>query len=262
MPNPPFDSVNDALNMARTRLNDDLSSLVPTSGKLLGNTVAFTQQSVNSAWRRLQEFLANLGYIDLVEEAVITGLGPVANMDPATQTYLDWTGYWNGATLNAALALPQDCIFPILMWERMTGQNACFAPMTNWLDGLPSQGKSQQLGVWEWRQRRIYMNGSLNTEDLRIRYAAYQLDFADVSATSRWWQQPIPMMRCLDALSWYICAEIVDAREDVEGSPCQAKAEAAAKLIMNRDIRAKQRVNVRRMPRSGRFQQSWGGYWC
>lgn len=254
---PPYPILNDILNTARVRLNDAIASL---AGDVVTNAQPFTQVMANDAWQRLQTFLANLGIVRLKQEIIIPNIPAVTSIDPASQVSLSWAGYFNGTTLLPAPVLPQDLIIPLKIWERVSGQNACFQkPMENMMDGLPSWPKQAANVVWEWRQDAIFMPGSQMIEDLRIRYASFLPNFATVGPV-QWFNQPVPIMRCEDSLSWYICSEAANARGDMDGAGFDAKAEAAAKLIMNRDIQMKQRVNVRRKPRSGRFEQYEWGY--
>lgn len=258
-----YDTVYNVLSTARTRLNDTLPTLWPVGGKLLENSQVQTQQMFNTAWRRLQEFLANLGYTRLTQEAVIYQVPAVYGSDPAIQTYINWFNFFDGANLYDQPVLPPDLIIPKRIWERQTGNASGFAEMGMMLDGLPTWNKQARNLCWEWRADGIYMPGSQASMDLRIRYAAYLPDFNDIG-TSPWFQQPVPIMRCLDSLSFYVCAEVFEARGTEDANPFMAKAEAAAKLIMNRDVSLNQRVNVRRRPRSGRFESSGygGGLWC
>ena len=71
---PPYDTVIAVLNAAKTRLNDAVETLQPTGGKILDNTQPFTQQVVNDAWRKLQEFLAELGYTGLKAETLFSNV--------------------------------------------------------------------------------------------------------------------------------------------------------------------------------------------
>lgn len=83
-----------------------------------------------------------------------------------------------------------------------------------------------------------------------------------VFASLAWQNRPVPIMRSLDSFAFYICAEMANARGDVDGPGFTQQAEFAANLIMNRDIRANQRVNVRRQSRSGRLEGvGWGPYY-
>ncbi len=256
-----YDNVYKVLSTAKTRLNDALPTLFPVGGKLLENSQTQTQQMVNTAWRRLQEYLANLGYTRLTDESIIFQLPVVGSQDPAVQTYINWFNYFDGQNLFNAPVLPPNMILPLKIWERQSGTASGFAQMGMFLDGLPTWNKQARNLCWEWRGDAVFMPGSQQVMDLRVRYAAYLPDFED-SGNVPWFQQPVPIMRCLDSLSCFICAEVLIARGDVHENPFVVKAEEAANLIMNRDISAKQRVNVRRRPRSGRGDgASWGGQW-
>jgi hypothetical protein len=262
----PYDSVYNVVSSAKTRLNDQLNTTVPVSGKILVNTQAFSQQTVNTAWRKFQEFLANLGYVALVDEILIENVPPTTDLDPASQVYINWFGYFDGTTLQTAPVLPQSLITPLRVMERQTGTQASLIPMENIFDGLPTWGKGPRNRLWEWRQNAIYMPGATFAMDLRIRFISYLPDFADTlsSPAVPWFQQPVPIMRCQDALSWFIAAELASARGDlnIDAKDLWARGEAAAKLIMNRDARMKQRGNIRRASRSGRLEANAGGGSC
>ncbi len=190
---------------------------------------------------------------------ILENLGPKVSQDPAVQAYLDWSGYWNGTTLDATKVLPQNLILPMRLWQRVTGQNAEFCPMTQWLDGLPSMPATAYNLAWERRGDAIYLIGSNSFLDYRIRYANYLPDFIETSAPSLpWYGQEVKVVRASDSLSLYVCAEIAGSRPDLEldTAAFTQAAENAAKLIYNRDVRQKQRVNVRRLSRSGRLEGS------
>lgn len=260
-----FDNLNSIITAAQSRLGQYLTTLQPVSGKILDtDTDSGAQQAVNSAWRKLQEYLANLGFSAQVDETVISGVPVVANLDPATQTRLSWFGFFDGQNTFQQPALPTNLILPMVLWERWAGQNMpFFNRMTLILDGLSGFNKSTWNGQWEWRSNAIYMPGSLRVMDIQIRYASYLPDFTDV-ATTRWYAQPVPMMRCQDAFSLFVCAEVMIAKGTdaamILAGVFNSQAERAADLMMNRDIRQKDRANVRRQPRSGRSHQGWG--WC
>ena len=256
----PYDSVSTVLNTARTRLNDEIKTLQPVSGKLLLNNQVFTQQTVNTAWRKFQEFLGNLGCTEFTQEYIITGIPPTTNLDPASQTYINWFGFFDGTTFLDNPKLPQNLMSPLWVKERQTGTQSQFIPMEMINDGLPTWGKGPRLGYWEWRRESIYMPGATFETDLRLRYITWLGDFLDETDTP-WYQQDVPVMRCLDSLSMFICAEIAETRDDLDQDRWREKAEEAAKLFMNRDTRMKQRGNTRRVSRSGRLESNcYGGY--
>lgn len=256
----PYDTISAIVNMANARMNDDLDTLLAVSGKLVGNNNVYSQQTVNTAWRRMQEYLAERGYARMINECIITGLPVAGSIDPGAQAWLSWQGYFDGANFFNLPALPGDFTHPLKIWERWNGQNAQFSdpPMEKILDGLPSTMKTSRMRFWEWRGDTIYMPGSQMIEDLRIRYVQYLEDFIDVG-TVPWFSQQVPIVRIADAFAWFICAELVGARgEDDRAQSFTAKGEAALNRIFNLDVEADQRVNIRRRPRSGRgYGTNW-----
>jgi hypothetical protein len=244
----PYDIVDTVLNTARVRLNDAIQQL---SGDILKDTQPFTQTMASSAWLRMQQFLANLGFARLIDEIIITGLPVCGSSDPASQCWIDWTGFSDGTQVFTGFALPQKLSFPLKIWDRVTGFNSGWGePIVNVMDGLPATFKYPRNGIFEWRNDKIYMPGTTIPVDLRVRFAQFFPSFQTQGIT-QWYQQPVPIVGCLDALADYICVEACDGRDDIDSSTFKSRAEAEAKLIFNRDVRLKNRSNVRRQPRSG-----------
>lgn len=255
---PQYDTVNTVLNTARVRLNDAIESI---GGDILTNTAPFTRTIVTIAWRKLQEFLANKGYSDVVGDEILIGCPVVGTVDPAINTwvnaefYFDGTNYWQPPY---GPVLPENFISPLKVWERPTAQNAAFGePMEMWVDGFPSCQKSGWNHIWEWRQNKLFMPGSIYSMDLRLRYVAYLPDFIDTAETP-WYSQPVPISRCLDSFAYYICSEMSAARGDTDAANFKTLAEESAGIIFNRDQRMRQRTNIRRQSRSGRERGGWG----
>jgi hypothetical protein len=120
------------------------------------------------------------------------------------------------------------------------------------LDGLPAWQKAMANRCWEWRNNAIWMPGALMVEDFRIRYVKYLPDFVDVGQ-SPWFVQPVPIMRCSDGFSWFICAEFAEAQGKVEvADRFLQRGKDAFGRIFNLDAAADQRVNIRRRPHSAR----------
>jgi len=258
----PYDSVVSVLNAARARLN----RVAGVSGDIISINQAFTQQYFNNAWRKFQEYLANLGADDLMTEILLTALPTVTSLDPASQTVLSWSGFFDGTNQQSAPQLPNDLIRPVKIWERYTGTNALFQDpgMEQMVDGLVTLQKFTYNGQWCWQAGAILMPGSTQSMDLRIRYARYLPDFVQNGYgqnISPWYAQPVPIARCQDSLSLYVCAEVAMARPDLNLDPSELRmeAEAMADKVFNRDVRSKQRVNVRRISRSGRLEGAGGG---
>lgn len=244
----PYSLVNEAMDLARTRLNDAIQQL---GGDILKNVQPFSQTMCNGAWRRLQNFLANMGYARLVDQTVIHSLPICASSDPATECWIDWTGFFDGTQVWDNYALPQKCSFPLKIWDRVSGFNAGWGhPLIQAMDGMPATFKYQRNAMFDWRNDRIYLPGTNMPVDLRIRFGQYLPNFQDQGET-KWYEQPIPIVGAVDALADYICVEACDGRDDVDSQTFKSRAEGEAKLLFNPDVRIKNRTNVRRKPRSG-----------
>lgn len=235
-------------------MNDAIQSI---GGDILQNTQPFTQEMANMGWRALQEFLANLGFSRSKKPLVLTGFPAIQNAgvpsDPATQTQLTWQFYFDGTSYwypPNVQVLPQDMIMPLRIWERFTGSYLPFCPMEMSQDALPDWVKGPSNGMWLWENDTLYMPGATYPYDLRMEYAAFLPDFVTTDTTP-WYEQPVPIMRSEDALSWYICAEAAGPRKDLSAAEFVAKAESAARKIFNREVSMKQRTPASRRCQSG-----------
>ena len=246
----PYDTLDSVLNSARVRMDDAIQSI---GGDILTDEQPFTQEMSNDGWRRMQSFLANLGYSRLKKPLLLTGMPVVANLDPAIWCSLDWQYYFDGVSYWAPpviTVLPSDLILPLRVSERVTGSQSNWSPMAMAKDQLPAIKKTVYNGWWLWENDTLYLPGSIYPMDLRFEYAAFLPDFV-TAGTVQWYQQPVPIMRCKNALSYYICAEAAGARNDMDADPFILKAEQEARLIFNQEVSQKQRVPTQRRPYSG-----------
>lgn len=252
---PPYSFAEEAMDLARVRLNDAIQQL---SGDILKDSQPFSKTMCNAAWRRLQHYLANMGYARLIDEVVISALPISGSSDPASQCWLDWTGFYDGTQVFQNYALPQKCSFPLKIWDRVSGVNSGWGrPLEQVMDGMPAVFKYQRNAIFDWRNDKIYMPGTNQTVDLRIRFGQYLPSFQTQGET-QWYQQPIPIIGAVDALADYICVEACDGRDDVDSQTFKTRAEGEAKLLFNPDVRIKNRTNVRRRPRSGPRNHGYG----
>lgn len=264
-----YDSATSILNSVRFRLNDRMPSLAATSGKILDETQASTQQAFNNGWRSMQNTLCDEGFERFQGDAAIPFIPAVTNLDPAAVCSLSWFQVFDGTNYQTNPTLPQDLILPLWISERpsvaqspVPTQNLFAFPDVNcpnmkcMTDGLQSCRKYQRNAQWEWRGDAIYYPGATIPVDFRIRYRRRLPDIEDVGLT-RWWNIAIPILDCQDALSWRICAEFAaaraadgDATEQMlaVAQACEEKAMAAIKLLSNRDIMKNERDDVRRIP--------------
>ncbi len=234
---PVYDLANDILNSVRVRLNDRIDTLVATGGKLLDSTQPWTQQAFNNAYRKLQEYLAAQGFARFTTETILQSFPALPNIDPAIQCWINWVQNFDGVNLTTAPVLPANFIQPMVLWQRASGSTDAFTEMDRQIQGIPAVPKNDFMLMWEWREDKIYLDGARIPCDLRIRFAAYLPDIVNDDANfTPWFEQRVPIMRCMDAMTDYICREIYIARGDAEAAAAfQQSAEANAEQIFNRD---------------------------
>lgn len=259
----PYDVLDSILNATRVRMNDAIQSI---GGDILTDQQPFTQEMSNDGWRKLQSFLANLGYSRLKKPLLLTSFPAVADLDPSSWTTLDWTFYFDGVsywTPPDVNLFPSDFILPLRVSERRSGSQSGWSKMTMAQDELPALRKTAYNGCWLWENDTLYMPGSVYPFDLRMEYAAFLPDFLTAGSV-QWYQQPVPIMRCKNALSYYICAEAAGIRNDMDADPFIVKAEQEARLILNQEVSQRQRTPVRRRCYSGGnrgiYGTGYGGY--
>ena len=150
-------------------------------------------------------------------------------------------------------------ILPLRVSERISGSQSGWCKMDMAQDELPANRKTAYNGCWLWENDALYMPGSIYSMDLRIEYAAYLGDFVTVGDT-QWYQQQVPIMRCKNALSYFICAEVAGAREDMDAEPFIAKAQEQARYIINQEVSQRQRTPARRRRYGGSGRGDSYGY--
>jgi len=233
----PYDTLELVVDAARSRLND---MIVSVGGDILTDNAVFTPTVVNTAWRNQQDKLASLGFYGLIDQVIYQGLPAITNTDPSAQTWLDWTGFNNG-TLNVSFVLPEDCIVPTRLDERITGSGSNFIKMDVIRSGLPLIVKGLLNKIWEWRMNAtgtgvgaIWMPGTSGSFDLRIWFASYLPDFAP-NETTPFSSQNVPIMRILNSFSLYIVAEVCGPRGDLDAKTVKMEADAATAELFGRE---------------------------
>src|SRR5678815_2522414 len=238
---PPYSTVMDCLNVAIVRANDAMKQaggapVNQVGGEVIGAQQIFSQTAVNAAWQRFQEYLVSQNFSRLINTVTLSSVPVVATTDPGVNCYIDWAGYFNGSAVVAAPVLPQDLTTPLRLKERVhgaTGVGAEFTPMEYVVNGLTGLTKQPRNYNWAWDNDRLVFPGSTSVMDLDLRYAAFLVDFAD--GADAWYDQPVPIMRAQDAFSWYILSEFASARGDMDSASIDAKAEAAALKLLQRE---------------------------
>jgi hypothetical protein len=247
LPPSPYDPVETVLNFARIIANDCALSI---DGNLLADTQPYIYPMLNLAWRKLQDRLGNNAIEDFPAEEILHSITPVdADVDQATQAYISFNGYYDGKVINAMPVLPPDLQEPVKLWERPSGTNLQFVPMTSAEGGIPAGlARGAFFGVFEWREDILYLVGSNRTNDIRIRYIRKMPDITSGNATTT----PVPIIRCAVALA-YLLVEIFSTSRGGTVTPAfSSEREGAIKQLINTTTRKKQRTNFRRLPYSRR----------
>ena len=227
-----YDTANTILNTARQRLKDEVPTLLPVKGSILDRTQGWTQQAFNTSWRKLQTLLLSnpdVGFQGLKLYDILANVPATGNTDPASNVALD---------INSSPALPTNLIEPLQISERIYsgGSPGNFLSMDKLDHEFPAVPKANWNRFWQWTNDTLFIPGSLVAMDIRIFYNSFLADIAD-SGNTPWFQQPVPISRCLDSLASYICAEYAAANMDMDGATMfEQKARDAAMLINQRDV--------------------------
>ena len=235
------------MNMARAFVNDSFSQ---GAGRILTDAAPFSVQYLNSALQVLQDRLANMGDLTVVQDNyLIENLPPVVSIDPSVQVSVSYTGYYNGTTIYPApMVLPGNCVSIKKLWQRQSGTGLSFIEMPQAADGLLSYPQGQYFNNWEYRGDSIYLNGATVPMDLRIRY---ELRFAQIAAATPqnpWSSVQISVLASVNQLATIVAYLYARARGAAAAPAMKADAEEQIRLIENRYIRRAQAVPYHRKP--------------
>lgn len=259
------------MNYARQRINDLLSTpagapapagdpqlnftQVGGSNLLDVSTIPnsnVTQVIFQTALKKFLLHLEGLGYRVMIgDNLIIRALPANSSPDPAQQSYISWTEFFDGQYTWPGPVLPPDFAAPLKIQERITGTNSPFTPMVCGIDGIAISGWVRGIfnRRWEWRENKLCLVGAIGQTDLQLRFIK-GIPAVRAIGNVPWYYFPIEVPDCENALSYYIAAEVGSARGPEFVADMIALAEGAGDELFNRQARADQRVNVRRQPRA------------
>lgn len=233
------------MRRARAYVNDAFQG---GNGRILTNQAPFSVEFLNGALEDLQDAIGNNG-ITLIKDNVILGpLTALPGVNPATQTFVSFQGYFNGTQMVALPKLPSDCRAVLRVWEREVGSGLPFVPMTQPQEGLPSTWQGQCVGLWEWRQDRINMMGSTLNEEIRIRYESQLQEIAADSTTDDWQNTEIAILSSVNELAHFVAYFYARARGAQAAAIMQADGETYKRRIIRRYVRRDQATPYQRVP--------------
>jgi hypothetical protein len=182
-PQIPYPTIQQVTNLVRSWVQDDMMGLTGTIGEgqiFVDNTaVSLTMMNCFGASLRImcRKLRTTAGPMLIYDNVLVLGLPPLvsptqgaAAPDPGLQVFLGYAGYFNGQTMNSQWVLPGNCLLVERVWERVNESNDDFRPMDQPAQGLYSRYQDVYNLYWEWRNDAIWMPGSIETMDLRLRY--------------------------------------------------------------------------------------------
>lgn len=242
-----FPVVEDCLTLWRSIVNDTFPGIAGTQGRIASDNAPFTLPFLNSALRTIQRKLRIEGVtFPIVDGFILNAIPPVVKPDPSVFVNVGYAGTNNGTTSFATPYLPGNLLQPYVVRQRVTGSNLQFADMIQAQQGLPSSYQTQWLGMWEWRGYAIWMNGSIQTQDLMIRYQSGQPPIN--APASAFPTTPINIIDCQDAVAYLMAVSYGMARggNPQQISAAQTKADEAINDMAEEYIRRAQGISYQR----------------
>ncbi len=248
-----YPSLGEIGDLVRSMVNDDKKGLTGTAGEgqILTNNSVTLINFMNSGLRYIYRKIRIMGRPTLIRDNYLwLGLTPVNSSlgigvpNQAVQVSIQNVGYFDGLGFNSSFILPTDMLYPLEMWQRTTGSNS-FAPLNQAEGALAPRNQGVGLGQWEYRDDGIWMNGSVQTMDARLRYVAtfQALDNANVD----WDNTFIPITDCEEALANYIVylyAKRLASQGSAQVMLPQLKADAMSSISDLRQMNARQRQHI------------------
>lgn len=176
------------------------------AGAIMPNNNPDLVTCLRSGIRTLYSDLRNIGDPELIlDNYILFGLPPVNSWlgpgvsNPATQVSLAYSGFFDGVQWYPQWTLPISTRRVLAMSERQTGTMNDFQPMKPAPFGLSSVMQGLYNSVWEMRQGAVWMPGTTQSVDLRMRVRiGYPSNFnvANLNYDTTY----IPILNCADAV--------------------------------------------------------------
>lgn len=210
-----YPTIEDIFNRTRVEVNDAFAGATSTQGegRIFVDTwspvITHLNQAIDHFKRDLEDSNVPVNREEYFQASIPPINGPNGSgvPDPSVQVYLGFNGYWDGSTVDASIVLPSDLIVPLEIWARSSGSGLTYGKISPAADGLPSNYQDYTLGQYEWRQDRIYFNGSTITMDIRVRYEAGLTPIATTLSPSLFPTTTVGFLDSAEPLSLY-CAFI------------------------------------------------------
>lgn len=246
--------VEDILLDARAIVND----MAVQGGDVLTDDAPFSIQYVNLAYRRIQSYLAQYGVETYATYQWLLGIPPNLTGDCESRVMLSDSGTQiitpsgQGESSFATPVLPDDLVAPLRLRERLSGCTTRACWMTRPNDGLTSGGywgtqfsnSSCFLRYWDWLDDTLWFYGCTQSVDIELKYEKHLPILSSVTDT-------VPIRGVDNAAAQYVAYLFSKARGASVADSFGEQGQAELDLLVNRTVRARQRIKVRRRPFRG-----------
>jgi hypothetical protein len=253
--NSAYPSLGVIANLARSSVNDDKAGATgtPGEGQILTNTSVTLQNFMNSAIRDLYRDIRIMGQPTLIgDNYILLNLPPcnstlgIGAVNPAVQTALQFTGFFDGLLNWPNFTLPGSMLYPLEMWERDAGTNNPFGEMKQSATALRPCNQTAHLKEWEWRSDGIWMHGATGYRDIRLRYV---FSFADLASPAiNWTTTYVPILDCQEAVADKIAVKYCQRLGGAALADAQAAAKASIFKLRQQFTRDRQMINFSPQP--------------
>lgn len=240
-------------NLVRSQVNDDKAGATgtPGEGKILTNTSVTLQNFMNSAIRDTYRDLRIMGQKVLIKDNYLClGLPPVNSYlgvgvpNPAVQTSLQFSGWFDGLQMWPDWTLPSDFLLPLEVWSRQTGGGPNFGEVPQASGALCPRLQDVSIGEWEYRTDGIWFNGSTVQRDLRLRYICTYVDL--VSPDIDWETTYVPIMDSEECIADKIAVKYASRLGGDALADAKATAKESVFKLYQQWTRARQKANLQR----------------
>lgn len=241
-----YSTVEDILMLARAILND---AEIP-GGDVLTDTAPFTLPFAQIAFSNVQRELARCGVETFIKYAWLMAVPAVTNIDPETRVRIDDEGtliFTPSGANEAAFGtpiLPGDLICPLKLWERRSGTTQLCAPMAQPNDGLLPFAQLSSLVDWEWVDDSLQFRGSLQVQDVKMKYERQMAPFGSVN-------DPVPIRGVDNAVAYQLARAFSESRGAKLSPAFGAQGQLEIFNLKAIAVRRRQRKRSRRSPYSG-----------
>jgi hypothetical protein len=237
-------SLQNICDLYRAIVNDTFNN---GAGQINTDAAPWMKPFLNSAIRDLYSDLRMVADMRVVKDNYIISNIPPVTANPATQVAITYQGYYNGMMWSSDFTLPPDLLWLSKLWQRPSGTQSTFYPMTEAPAGLYGGYQGPTMGAYEVRgNNELWLSGATQAVDLRLRYVAAFPDIVgdniDFSATY------VPIQDCTNAVAHKMVANYAQRLSPDQFSLADSRAKEFTKKLVTESVRQSQNKEFERKP--------------